>query len=245
MVYIIGYGAMAGAIAEGLKGETEFAVVGRNTEKLEKFAKKYGCDGYKLENFDIEGKNILLTVKPYALEEVASKLKGEAKTLISILAGKSLKELKKIKAKAYIRAMPNVAAKYKASVTALTGDEEAKKLAVEIFSKIGQTVWMESDDEIDMATALIGSGPAYLALIAEAFSDGGVYIGLKRETAVKLTRGLFKSFAAMEEGFSSIKDSVMSPKGTTAEGIYSLEEDGVRGEIIKAVRRTYDKSKKI
>ena len=236
---------MAKAIAAGLKGKKDFAVVGRNIEKLKAFSDEFNCEYFNLDGFDVTDKIILLTVKPYALQEVSMRIKGEAKVLISILAGKSLMELERIKAKAYIRAMPNVAAKYGASTTAITGDAEAKELAVDIFSKIGNVVWMENDDEIDMATAIIGSGPAYLALIAEAFSDGGVYIGLKRDKAVELTKGLFKSFAAIDDNYSSIKDSVMSPKGTTAEGIYTLENEGIRGKIIKAVKNTYEKSKKI
>ena len=236
---------MAKAIASGLKGKKDFAVVGRNTEKLKAFSDEFNCEYFNLDGFDVTDKIILLTVKPYALQEVSMRIKGEAKVLISILAGKSLMELERIKAKAYIRAMPNVAAKYGASTTAITGDAEAKELAVDIFSKIGNVVWMENDDEIDMATAIIGSGPAYLALIADAFSDGGVYIGLKRDKAVELTKGLFKSFAAIDDNYSSIKDSVMSPKGTTAEGIYTLENEGIRGKIIKAVKNTYEKSKKI
>jgi pyrroline-5-carboxylate reductase len=245
MIYIIGYGAMAKAIASGLKNEKKFAVVGRNEEKLKEFAKEFECGFFSLDGFDITGKIIILTVKPYALQEVSMRIKGEADVLISILAGKSLLELERIKAKAYIRAMPNVAAKYKASTTALTGDCEAKELAVDIFNKIGTTVWLENDDEIDMATAIIGSGPAFLAIIAEAFSDGGVYTGLKRDKAAELTKGLFKSFAGIEDYFPSVKDSVMSPKGTTAEGVFSLENSGVRGNIIKAVKVTYEKSKKI
>jgi pyrroline-5-carboxylate reductase len=245
MIYIFGYGAMAKAIATGLKGQIDFAVVGRNENKLQEFSKEYNCKYYLLDGFDITGKNILLTVKPHALQEVSMNVKGEADVLISILAGKSLIELQRIKARSYIRAMPNVAAKYKASTTALTGDNEAKEIAIEIFSKIGEVIWLENDDEIDMATAIIGSGPAFLAIIAEAFSDAGVLTGLKREKAIALTKGLFKSFAVIDEKYAIIKNSVMSPKGTTAEGIFSLEEDGVRGKIIKAVRRTYEKSKKI
>ena len=245
MIYIIGYGAMAKAIADGLKGEIDFCVVGRNIEKLKSFAQNYECDYFELDGFDITDKKILLTIKPYALQEVSMRIKGEAEVLISILAGKSLVELQRIKAKSYIRAMPNIAAKYKASTTAITGDIEAKELATDIFSKIGAAVWMENDDEIDMATAIIGSSPAYLAIIAEAFSDGGVYIGLKRDKAIQLTKGLFKSFAAIDDNYSNIKNSVMSPKGTTAEGIFTLEDEGIRGKIIKAVKNTYEKTKNI
>ena len=246
MIHIIGYGEMAKAIANGLKGEKEFAVVGRDTQKLKKFSKEFECEYFELDGFDISNKNILLAIKPYALQEVSMRIKGEANLLISILAGKAIFELQKyIKAKSYVRAMPNVAAKYKKSTTALTGDLEAKDYSLKLFSYIGKAIWLESDDEIDMATAIIGSGPAFLAIIAEAFSDGGVNIGLKRDKAVELTKGLFESFSSLDDNFSKIKDVVMSPNGTTAEGLYVLEEEAVRGKIIKTVKKTYEKSKKI
>ena len=245
-VSIIGYGEMAKAIANGLKGDIEFEVVGRDEEKLKEFAKEFECEYFLIDGYDITSKIIILAVKPYVLQEVGMRIKGEAEILISILAGKSLTELQKhIKSKYYLRAMPNVAAKYKASTTALTGDIEAKKIGTDVLSKIGDVVWLNSDDEIDMATAIIGSAPAFLAIIAEAISDGGVYIGLRRDVSFKLTKGLFKSFAVLEEDFSKIKESIMSPKGTTAEGIRVLEEEGIRGKVIKGVVKTYEKSKKI
>ena len=245
-VSIIGYGAMARAIASGLKGEIEFEVVGRDEEKLKKFAKEFECEYHQLDGFDITSKIVLLAIKPYALQEVSMRIKGEAEILISILAGKPIVEIEKyIKSKAYLRAMPNVAAKYKASTTALTGDESAKEIGFKIFEKIGEVVWVSSDDEVDMATAIIGSGPAFLAMIAEAISDAGVYTGLKRDVSEKLTKGLFKSFAAINEDFATIKNQVMSPKGTTAEGVFTLENEGVRGKVMKGIIKTYEKSKKI
>ena len=245
MIHIIGYGAMAKAIAKGLKRKKEFCVVGRNRSKLKKFAKEFNCKYFLLDGFDITNKDILLAIKPYALQEVSMRIKGEANILISILAGKSLIELQRIKSKAYIRAMPNIAAKYAFSSTAITGDEIAKEFAIDIFKTIGEVIWLDSDDEIDMATAIIGSGPAFLSIIAEAISDGGVYIGLNREKSTKLTKMLFKSFASLKEDFNTIKNEVMSPKGTTAEGINSLEKNGVRGKILKAIIKIYKKSKKI
>jgi len=246
IVSIIGYGAMAKAIADGLKDSVKFEVVGRNENKLKEFAQKYGCDYHLLDGYDITGKIIILAVKPYALQEVSMRIEGEAEIVISILAGKPLVEIQKyIKSKYYLRAMPNVAAKYRASTTALTGDLEVREIGEQILGKIGDVVWVENDDEIDMATAIIGSGPAFLAIIAEAISDAGVYTGLKRDVAKKLTRGLFKSFSAIEEDFSNIKESVMSPKGTTAEGIRTLEEEGIRGKVMKGIIKTYEKSKKL
>ncbi|EDM24247.1 pyrroline-5-carboxylate reductase [Caminibacter mediatlanticus] len=245
-VSIIGYGEMAKAIAKGLKGNVEFEVIGRNEEKLKKFANDFECDYYLLDGFDITNKIILLAIKPYTLQEVSMRIKGEAKVLISILAGKSVFEIEKyIKSNYYLRAMPNIAAKYQASTTALTGDVEVKELGEKILGYIGDVIWVNNDDEIDMATAIIGSGPAFLSLIASAIEDAGVYTGLKREISHKLTKGLFKSFTSLKENFDTIKNQVMSPKGTTAEGVYSLEEDGIRGKIMKGVIKTYEKSKKI
>jgi len=254
IVSIIGYGAMAKAILNGmengefkLKGEKfEVEVVGRSENKLKEIEKEFNIKTALIDGYDITGKVVILAVKPYALQEVSMRIKGEAEVLISILAGKPLIELQKyIKAKSYIRAMPNIAAKHSASTTAITGDEEAKPVAEEILNQIGEVVWVNNDDELDMATAIIGSGPAFLAIIAEAISDAGVYTGLKREVSEKLTKGLFKSFAALNENFSNIKNSVMSPKVTTAEGIYTLESEGIRGSIIKGIINTYAKSKKI
>jgi len=249
-VSVIGYGEMAKAILYGMRnGKWEMEnveIVGRDEDKMKKLANKLGCKYALIDDYDISGKVVILAVKPYALQEVSMRIKGEAEVLISILAGKSLVELEKyIKAKAYIRAMPNIAAKYQSSTTAVTGDESAKEIAYNILSKIGEVIWVGSDDEIDMATAIIGSAPAFLAIIAEAISDGGVYIGLKREVSEKLTRGLFKSFSAIDDNFAEIKNKVMSPKGTTAEGIFVLESEGIRGKMIKGIISTYAKSKKI
>jgi len=250
MLYIIGYGEMAKAILRGMENGKwkmeNVGVVGRNKEKLIEIEKEFNVKTFLLDGFDITDKEIILAIKPYALQEVSMRIKGEAKALYSILAGKSLIELQKyIKAKAYIRAMPNIAAAFGASTTAITGDISAKQRAEEIFSYIGEVIWVENDDEIDMATAIIGSGPAFLAILAEAISDGGVYIGLKRDVAVKLTKGLFKSFSEINMNFSKIKDKVMSPKGTTAEGIFEIEDNKVRSSMIKAVKKTYEKSKKL
>jgi len=246
-ISIIGYGEMAKAILKGIKDEFEdIEVVGRDEEKLKKIKEEFGVKTALIDGYDITGKIVILAIKPYALQEVSMRLKGEAQILISILAGKALFEIEKyLKSKYYLRAMPNIAAKYQASTTAITGDVEARKIGEEILSKIGEVIWVENDDEIDMATAIIGSGPAFLAILAEAISDSGVYCGLKRDVSEKLTRGLFKSFAALKEDFSDVKNKVMSPKGTTAEGIRVLEEEGIRGKIFKGIVKTYEKSKKI
>jgi len=106
-------------------------------------------------------------------------------------------------------------------------------------------LWLESEAKLDAATAIGGSGPAFLALVAEALADGGVACGLSRDEAAALTTGLFRSYAALaHEHPAAVKDMVMSPAGTTAAGYGALEDRGVRGAFIEAVRKAYDRSRK-
>ena len=238
MITIIGNGKMALAIAKGLK--TDIEVVGRDETKLKEFSNLTGAKYYLLNDFDITNKTIILATKPYALELLS--LKGKAKEIISIMAGKSLKDIEKcLEADIYSRAMPNVGAEYMASTTAVFGSEKA----FEIFAKIGKAIKVHSEKELDIATAIAGSGPAFLALVAEAISDGGVLCGLKRELSYELTAGLFNSFAHIDKKPADIKDSVMSPAGTTASGYESLEEGNVRNSFIKAIKSAYNKSQKM
>lgn len=244
---LIGTGAMSKALALGLASSYTLEIVGRTQEKAQNFIKENNLDAksFALDDFDISGKHIIFCVKPYALEPVAKLLKGKADTIYSILAGTKISTLKaSLDAKNYIRVMPNVAAGFGTSMTTLTGDASQQKASVEIFSCIGQALWLGSEKELDIATGLAGSGPAYLALIAEALADGAVKQGLKRPDAMQLTQGLFKGFASLIENEhpALIKDSVMSPGGTTAAGYSALEKAGVRSGCIDAIEAAYQKT---
>jgi len=234
---IIGAGAMAMAMAKGLEDRYDLEFVVRDITKVDN---NYSV--YKLDDFDISDKNIILAIKPYALQSVASKLKGKANSLYSVLAGTSLEALKEsIEANHYIRTMPNVSAKFGASTTVITGDESKKDEAIEIFSAIGDTFWVDTQKEIDIATSVAGSGPALLALVAEAMMDGLVKEGMKRVDAIDITNSLFKGFAPLigSNHPALIKDSVMSPAGTTASAYGALEEGGVRSSFIKAIGEAF------
>ena len=213
---------MAMAIAHGLKnqnGKYTLEFVARDVRKLEAIKEEFSANIYALEGFDISNKNILLAVKPYALSSVSKQITGEANTVYSVLAGSTLEALKEnISAKNHVRIMPNVAAKFSASTSVITGDVTKKEEALEIFSAIGDTFWVDSEKEIDIATAIAGSGPALLTLVAEAMMDGLVKEGMKRADAIGITNSLFKGFAPLiaSNHPALIKDSVMSPGGTTA-----------------------------
>ena len=246
----IGNGNMALAIAKGLVGKYTLEVVGRNEAKLKKFQKECGSDiqYFRLEKFDISNKNIVLAVKPNNLEEVRAKIKGKANVIYSVLAGTPIEKIQAhIQSDAVVRAMPNLAASLQASMTTLTGDEAYKEEAMGIFSAIGEALWLGSEKELDIATALAGSGPAYLALIAEALSDGAVKQGLKRADAIKITEGLFSGFAKLLKTThpALLKDGVMSPGGTTAAGYAALEEAGVRNGCIQAIEAAYKRAKEL
>jgi pyrroline-5-carboxylate reductase len=246
-ITFIGNGNMALSIAKGLKGKYNIEVVGRTMAHLDDFEKALGKKVQKslLEDFDIHDKTLLLCVKPANLESVGKQLKGKARLLISVLAGVKIDELKKkIKSKAVVRAMPNLAASVGASMTTLTGDTDHREEAEVLLRSAGEVLWLESEKEIDIATALAGSGPAYLALIAEALADGAVAQGLKRDDAMKVMQGLFAGFGKLiqTEHPALLKDGVMSPGGTTAAGYEALEKGKVRAACMNAVEKAYKRA---
>lgn len=248
-ITFIGNGNMGLSIAQGLKGKYHIEVVGRDMKKLGAFEKALDVqvDKYLLHGFDMTDKTVLC-VKPNNVEEVGKQLSGKARVLFSVLAGTTVDKLKKnIKSKAVVRAMPNLAASVGASMTTLTGDNRYQKEASELLGAVGETLWLNSEKEIDIATALAGSGPAYLALIAEALADGAVKQGLKREDAMATMRGLFAGFGTLiqEVHPSLLKDGVMSPGGTTAAGYGALEEGNVRASCMNAIEAAYNRAKEL
>ncbi|RXJ87216.1 pyrroline-5-carboxylate reductase [Arcobacter sp. CECT 8985] len=244
---LIGNGIMAQSLAKGLVNNYEVEMIGRDISKLKQVKEKIPEITIKEldDQEDISNKNVIFCVKPYALQSVAARLTGKANTLYSILAGTKLESLKKqISSKYYVRTMPNVAASVSMSMTTITGDNEAKISAMEIFNAIGKTVWVNTEKQLDIATAIAGSGPAYLALVAEAITDGAVKAGLERHISTELVHGLFLGTSALlaKTHPAILKDSVMSPGGTTAAGVAALEEGNVRNSMIKAIQAAYNKA---
>jgi len=249
-ITFIGNGNMGLSIAKGLKEQYKIEVVGRNMKKLDAFEEALGTqiNKYLIDDFDMTDKTILLCVKPANVEEVASKLKGSARVIFSVLAGTSLEKLNKhFDTQAIVRTMPNLAASVGRSMTTLTGDPKFKQEAHTLLGAIGETLWLDSEKEIDIATALAGSGPAYLALVAEALADGAVKQGLKREHAMAAMRGLFSGFGELIQEIhpSLLKDGVMSPGGTTAAGYAALEDGNARAAFMNAIEEAYKRAKEL
>ena len=246
-ITFIGNGNMAISIAKGLKNNYKIEVVGRDVEKLNKFENDLGIsiEKHMMDGFNMTDKTIIFCVKPANVESVGERLEGKARVVYSVLAGTTVKKLRdNLKANAVVRTMPNLCASVNNSMTTLTGDIEFKDEAEEILGAIGSTRWLSSEKEIDIATALAGSGPAYLALIAESLADGAVKQGLKRDDAMVIMRGLFSGFGDLIQEIhpALLKDGVMSPGGTTAAGYVALEDGNVRSSCINAIEKAYTRA---
>ena len=240
-IYILGSGAMAKAMAHGLKN-SGFSVVLVSREKIDFSASPELLGGVENElcknSFDIEGKDIILAFKPYALDEVAKKLSGKAKKVLSVLART---DLEAVKSADYAICMPNLAAAKNASITPFLGDESLSK----IISGFGKAVKMASKSEFDAAGIISGCAPAFLALVAEALVNGAIRGGVRAKDANELVSGLFDSVRVLLASShpALLKESVCSPAGTTIEGISKLEEKGVRSAFIEAVAASLNKQK--
>lgn len=241
MIYILGSGQMALALAKGLIKHYDLTIVARDSKK----AKNFESIGAKVEeygkSYDIDGKDIILAFKPYALDEILPLLKGEARSCISVLARKYLKDLEPLNAKEKLCCLPNIAAAYNSSITPYIASKGAKT-AVEIISKIGEIYELKSDKELNIAGVLSGCAPAFLALVAESLQDGAIKEGLDKNSAKAIITALFKSTSALLSHThpALLKEMISSPAGTTIKGIAALEEEGVRWAIIKAIGASSD-----
>ncbi|NPA27843.1 MAG: pyrroline-5-carboxylate reductase [Epsilonproteobacteria bacterium] len=242
---LIGAGNMGGAILSNLK-DLNIDVFEKNKKRVEELKKKYPEVRFLDEMPNISNYIVILAIKPQSLNSL--ELQGEAEGVISILAGVSIDRLKsKIKAKGYVRAMPNVAAQIGKSITLLTGDIALREMAETILLSIGDVIWLDSEEEIDIATAIASSAPAWIAIVAEALSDGAVKMGLARNLSYKIVAKMIEGSGALLNNIhpALLKDMVTSPKGTTISGVSILEKGGVRDSFISAVEAAFKRAQEL
>ena len=240
---LIGAGNMGGAMLQGLH-VNDITVVEAYPPRAKELQTLYPSIKIVSEIPSLEGYLVILAIKPQSFSMLHTK--GIAEGVISIMAGVNLEKLKSgIMAKHYIRSMPNMAALVRKSATSLCGDVALKDEAMDVLSSIGRCFWLESEKELDIATGLAGSAPAWIALVAEALSDGAVNLGMKREITYQYIATLFEGVGEVlkSEHPALLKDKVMSPAGTTAAGYAKLEEGKVRDSFIKAMEASYERAK--
>jgi pyrroline-5-carboxylate reductase len=199
---------------------------------------------------------VLLAVKPQVLPQVLGEISGDLRRVlvISIAAGITIRSIMNQAADAQrvVRAMPNMPALVREGITALswTGaiTEEDKEIARAIFQAVGRVLPIE-ERLMDAVTGLSGSGPAYVFQAIEALADGGVKMGLPRQTAEVLAAQTVLGAAKMvlESGDhpAKLKDRVASPGGTTIAGLHRLEEGRFRATLMGAVEAATKRSQEL
>jgi pyrroline-5-carboxylate reductase len=256
----IGGGTMAEAIIHGvlaakIANPGDIRVGEPLAKRCQALAERHGVRAGPSNSEAAQGAElILLAVKPQDLPKVYSQLKGQLRpeqVALSIVAGARLSTLVEGLGHApVIRVMPNTPAQIGCgmSLWTCTGkvDQGQRDLAQAILSTVGREIYVEDEKYLDMATALSGSGPAYVFLVIDALIDAGVYVGLPREMArtVALQTIYGSTRLVMETGKhpAELKDMVVSPGGTTAEGLQVLERSGVPAAFVEAVSAAYRKS---
>jgi pyrroline-5-carboxylate reductase len=197
---------------------------------------------------------LVLAVKPQNLPQVMDEIKGlgPQQLVLSIVAGATLSSLcRGLNHASVIRAMPNMPAQIGEGMTVWTAtgetEQRQRKLAQTVLGALGKEIYVADERFLDMATALSGSGPAYVFLFIEALVDAGVHIGLPRdmtqELVIQTILGSTRTMETTGKHPAHLRNMVTSPGGTATEALLELEKGGFRSLIVEAVAAAYEKAK--
>lgn len=258
-IAFIGPGVMAEAMIAGLLRQKlakpeNITIAGPRTERGDELSKKYGIksttdNSSAAAHADV----VVLSVKPQRLSEVMKGLKGirSDALVLSIIAGANIKKISTgLKHKSVVRSMPNTPGQIGEGITVWTCSKEVtdeqQAMARALLGALGEEVFVEDESYLDMATALSGSGPAYVFLFTEALIDAGVHMGFPRRIAEQLVLQTIKGSASYYDHAqrhpATLRNQVTSPGGTSAEALYYLEKAGFRTAISRAVWAAYQRS---
>ena len=256
----IGGGTMAeailgGVLAADLAAPGDIAIGEPVLQRRDYLAERYGVQTGPDNVKTAQGADlVVLAVKPQDLPAVFGQLGGRLKpgqAALSIVAGAKMSTLAQgLSHDSIIRVMPNTPAQIGCGMTLWTCSEPVdtanRGLTRSMLGTVGQEIYVNDEKYLDMATALSASGPAYVFLFVEALIDAGVLVGLPREMARTLAlQTVYGSVRlVMDTGKhpGELKDMVVSPGGTTAEGLQALERGGVPAALVDAVNAAYQKS---
>ena len=260
---IIGAGNIGGAIIGGLLKAREtvpekLVVSDINQVHLEKFKSRWQINTTTNNEEVVKFAEILiLCVKPQILKAVLTSVKNLIRPevlIISVAAGIKTALINEWigQQNPVIRAMPNIAALVDESATAICRGEYAEnghgEIARRIFEATGM-VQLVDESQMNAITGLSGSGPAYIYMIIEALTDGGVKMGLSREIAFPLAiqtlLGSAKLVQETGEHPAVLRDQVTTPGGTAIAAIHDLENHGLRSMLISAVMTATKRSEEL
>ncbi|WP_272424614.1 pyrroline-5-carboxylate reductase [Polyangium jinanense] len=249
----VGGGSMASALIRGLLHSAmvtpaQIRASDLKEQRLDELRQTYGIDTTDDNEALVRWADVVvIAVKPQIVDRilgaVAAGLK-EGDVVISVAAGVPIEaiEARLPERTRVIRSMPNTAAIALAGATAIAPGSHATKDDLEVaralFEAVGRCVVLD-ESLIDAVTGLSGSGPAYVMLMIEALADGGVKVGLGRDTALLLAAQTVYGAAKLQletgEHPGRLKDMVTSPGGTAIAGLHTLEAGGLRRTLIDAV----------
>lgn len=260
---IIGSGRMgeallAGLLRTGTLEPSQIVCTDVRPERCREVADRYGIDAHGENRAAVAGADVvLLAVKPQGLAPVVTELAedlGPEQTVISIAAGITTTALEALLPDGVpvVRVMPNTPALVDEGMSLIAGGTNASQAAVdaarELLSAVGEVVELP-EEQVDAATALSGSGPAYVFLLAEAMIEAGVHLGLGREVAATLVgqtlRGSSTLLRDSGEHPALLREAVTSPGGTTAAALARFEAAGLRATVLEATAACRDRAREL
>ncbi len=251
---IIGAGVMGRAIAKGILDaglvlREQMWAVSRSKAKCDRATQELGIQTSQSCHGLLDSASVLLVaVKPFQIEEVCQQIREAGipsdTLLISVLAGVTTERLQSALGteNPWIRSMPNTPSLISKGMTVICGSQQASpqhlEIAQKIFSAIGRCLVLE-EKYFNAATAISGSGPAYMYLILEALTDAGVQNGLQRAVAQELATQTMLGAAEMvlqsNRHPAELRGDVTTPGGCTIAGLMKLEEGKIRSVLAQAV----------
>lgn len=259
-ITFIGPGSMAeaifgGLLRDGLSLPERVTISGPSAARVEKLAHKYGVIGTSDNRAAVRDANIvILSIKPQRLPEVMDELSGQIPAnalVLSIIAGASLKRIVNgLRHQIVVRTMPNTPSQIGQGITVWTASEKVseqqREITRSILGALGKEIFVQDEHYLDMATALSGTGPAYVYMFMESMIDAGVHMGLPRriseELVLQTILGSVEYYKQNEQHVSALRNQVTSPGGTSAEALYYLEKAGFRTAISRAIWAAYQRS---
>lgn len=261
-ILIVGLGKMGSALVNGWLGQnvdpTKIHVIEPNPNQIKELNCKI-INFYKNPNEIDNGffpDIILFAIKPQIMDSVVPEYQRfkEKSTFISIAAGKNILFFESLLGNdsAIIRTMPNTPASIGEGITIACGNkntsQKCKKYFFYLFEAVGQAEWIVDENLMDAITAVSGSGPAYVFLLAETLSNAGVKAGLNKNMAQKLSVQTIIGSSLMlkysEENPSVLRNNVTSPGGTTEAALSILmNEKGLNSLICEAVETAIKRSR--
>jgi pyrroline-5-carboxylate reductase len=259
-IVFIGPGVMAEALLTGMLEKqvvpaSRVTMSGPRQERLDELHAKYGVSTTSSNREAVaDAQVVILSVKPQTLTGACGDLQGGIPAdalVLSIVAGARLEMLaERLGHPAIVRAMPNTPAQVGQAITVWAASgavtPSQRELAQRILRSVGQEVLVDDEDYLDMATAVSGTGPAYVFLFMEAMVDAGVHLGFPRRIAEQLVVQTVKGSVAFYESspahMARLRNQVTSPGGTSAAALYYLEKAGFRTALSRAIWAAYERS---